>query len=535
MIFLISVSLLFSLVIGVFMTLVFLPSAQRQTAGLLFRLFAGGGLGIGVTSCIYFVCLLGGLTRHTAAIELVVCLFFCSILFMRYRKKGLRKQQGLPPELRLSVFRAGLPDKGNGSAGLDLPVARPARSESPLQVVTAIVFSLALVSSLISFTIAFLKEPHGRWDAWLIWNMHARFLYLGGDNWRDAFASGLDWSHWDYPLLLPLSIARGWTYTGGEGIHLPAVMGFLFTFLLLGLLLTSLSLLRGRIRGYLGAMLLMGTPFFIYMGTSQFADIPLAFFILTTLVILFIQTGSPENRPGAAILAGLAAGLCAWTKNEGLLFFVIVTASLFGTTAYSKGWGPSLRTIAWFLAGAMPVLIIIFYFKIVLAPTNDLLAGFSVSAISEKLFDLSRYDRIARAFLITGISFTQGLIDIRVGMHLNPGPVNVVLLAVFLLITGIRIDKRDMTGLLLTASVLLLTAAGYFFIYVLTPLDLNYHLMTSLNRLFLQLWPGVIFIVFMIAGPPEQAFLPGDEPETVPTKSKSRPGQGRKTKKMEAK
>ena len=130
--------------------------------------------------------------------------------------------------------------------------------------------------------------------------MHARFLFLGGDDWREAFASGLDWSHWDYPLLLPLSIARGWTYTGGEGIHLPAVMGFLFTFLLLGLLLTSLSLLRGRIQGYLGAMVLMGTPFFIYMGTSQFADIPLAFFILTTLVMLFFQAGSPENRPGAA-------------------------------------------------------------------------------------------------------------------------------------------------------------------------------------------------------------------------------------------
>ena len=291
------------------------------------------------------------------------------------------------------------------------------------------IFSTALVSSLVSFTIAFLKEPHGRWDAWLIWNMHARFLFRGGDHWREAFASGLDWSHWDYPLLLPLSIARGWTYTGGEGIHLPAVMGFLFTFLLLGLLLTSLSLLRGRIQGFLGAMVLMGTPFFIYMGTSQFADIPLAFFILTTLVMLFYQAGAPENRPGAVILAGLAAGLCAWTKNEGLLFFVIVTGSLLGTTAYSKGWGSSLRRTAWFLAGALPILMIVVYFKTALAPTNDLVAGFSISALSEKLFDLSRYDRIAKAFFITGISFTQGLYDMRTGMHLNPGPVNVLLLA----------------------------------------------------------------------------------------------------------
>ena len=78
---------------------------------------------------------------------------------------------------------------------------------------------------------------------------------------------------------------------------------------------------------------------------------------------------------------------------------------------------------------------------------------------------------------------------------------------------------------------------GYFFVYVLTPLDLDYHLMTSLNRLFLQLWPSVIFVVFMIAGPPEPASLPGDGPGTVPAQSKTEiDGQGKKTKKtMEAK
>ena len=534
MIFLISASLLLSLAIGVFMTLIFLPPTDREKGGLLFRLFTGSGLGIGVTSCIYFVCLLTGLTRYTAAIDLVVCLVLGLICLIRSGPRGLREQEKLPPEWQLPGYRAELSSKKDSGAKQGLPVARPVRTRSPLHILTTVIFSTALVSSLISFTAAFLKEPHGRWDAWLIWNMHARFLFRGGDHWREAFASGMDWSHWDYPLLLPLSIARGWTYTGGEG-NLPAMMGFLFTFLILGLLLTSLSLLRGRIQSYLAAMLLMGTPFFIYMGTSQFADIPLAFFILTTLVMLFFQAGSPENRPGTVILAGLAAGLCAWTKNEGLLFFVIVAGSLFCTTACSKGWGSSLRRTAWFLAGALPILMIVVYFKTALAPTNDLLAGFSVSATSAKLFDLGRYVQIARAFFVTGISFTQGLIDIRVGMHLNPGPVNILLLAVYMMIAGMHIDQRDKTGLLQTAIVLLLTAAGYFFVYVLTPLDLNYHLMTSLNRLFLQLWPGVIFIVFMVAGPSEQALLHSDAPQTAPGQSKARHGQGRKTKKMEPK
>ena len=533
MIFLITASLLISLILGVLLTLVFFPSAQKSP-GLLFRCFAGGGLGIGLTACIHFLCLLTGLRGFTAAIDLLACLFFGSILFIQHRQRRLRKEPDLPLESQLSGHRAGLPDQGDQGKKSDPSAPHPARTGSPLQVLTIAVFFIALASSLISWAVAFLKEPHGRWDAWLIWNMHARFLYRGGDHWRDAFASGLDWSHWDYPLLLPLSIARGWVYAGGETTHLPAVMAFLFTFLLLGLLLTALSLLRGAIPGCLGALLLLGTPFFIYMGTSQFADIPLALFILTTLIMLFLQAGSPEHRPGALILAGIAAGLCAWTKNEGLLFFVIVAGSLFCTTAYFQGGASSLKRTAWFLAGALPILLIVLYFKIALAPTNDLMAGFSLSALLEKLLDPSRYGQIVRAFFITGISFTQRVYDMRTGMQLQLGPVSILLPAVYLLITGIRIAPREKVGLVQTASVLLLMTVGYFFVYVVTPRDLHYHLMTSLNRLFLQLWPGVLFVVFMIARP-LRASWPGKGPESAPPPSKQRQRQRRKTKIKEAK
>ena len=112
------------------------------------------------------------------------------------------------------------------------------------------------------------------------------------------------------------------------------------------------------------------------------------------------------------------------------------------------------------------------------------------------------------AFFITGISFTQGLIDVRVGMHLNPGAVSILLLIVYLFLAGVRIDGRDRIGLIQSAAILCLMLAGYFFVYVLTPLDLGYHLATSLNRLFLQLWPSVIFLIFMIAGTPEET-VPG--------------------------
>jgi hypothetical protein len=309
-------SLLLSLIIGVLMTLIFVPSGERKTAGILFRLFVGGGFGIGVTSCTYFICLLTGIARYVAAIDVAVCLGFGLIAFMRHRKRDPGNRAGLPPE--------------------------KTEAESRLRSMIAFIFAIELVAFVVSFAVSFLKEPHGRWDAWLIWNMHARFLYRGGEAWREAFASGLDWSHWDYPLLLPLSIARVWTYTGTESILVPAAMGFIFTLLILGLLLTALSLLRGQTQGCLAAMILMGTPFFIVMGASQFADIPFALFVLATFVLLFLPDRSPKNPAGPLILAGIAAGLSAWTKNEGLLFALIVTVSLAGMAARADGWRKAL-------------------------------------------------------------------------------------------------------------------------------------------------------------------------------------------------
>ncbi|MEK6534682.1 MAG: hypothetical protein AABZ40_03350, partial [Thermodesulfobacteriota bacterium] len=77
-------------------------------------------------------------------------------------------------------------------------------------------------------------------------------------------------------------------------------------------------------------------------------------------------------------------------------------------------------------------------------------------------------------------------------------------------------------------AVLLLILAGYFFVYVTTPLDLGYHLATSLNRLFLQLWPSVIFLFFMAAGAPETAASAGERPGPGSARPKTRSVKGNK-------
>ena len=52
-------------------------------------------------------------------------------------------------------------------------------------------------------------------DAFIIWNLRARWLYRAGEDFRSAFSPDLlFWSHADYPLLLPTILVRGFTVLG---------------------------------------------------------------------------------------------------------------------------------------------------------------------------------------------------------------------------------------------------------------------------------------------------------------------------------
>jgi hypothetical protein len=63
-----------------------------------------------------------------------------------------------------------------------------------------------------------------------------------------------------------------------------------------------------------------------------------------------------------------------------------------------------------------------------------------------------------------------------------------------------NIASEEKDAVRASAAALLLTLAGYFFIYLITPRDIYWHLRFSLNRLFIQLWPSAIFLFFVALG-----------------------------------
>lgn len=363
-------------------------------------------------------------------------------------------------------------------------------------------FVLAAAAALYSCIRWATTEPHGGgWDAVAIWNLHARFLFLGGPHWTDGFSTLIPFSHPDYPLLLPASVAHFWTYLQHDPEFVPATIAIVFTVSTVALLYSAVRILRTKTQALIAAIVLVSTPSFLKVGVSQFADVPLAFYILASIVLLGVSDLRATGSRKLLFIAGAMAGLAAWTKNEGLLFFCALIAVRLGQVLCGKNGRSLRRDFLPILMGAVPILLVIAYFKLFIAPPGDL---FSSPQMLEKVTDPSRYWLIARWFG-KELFFFSGwkLVPLTIG------------LAIYSQLLGSEISRQYRSSFSLSTLVLAVTLTGYFAVYVITPYDLRWHLRFSLDRLFLQLWPSALFVYFLAVRTPEQWIARGStEPRT---------------------
>jgi hypothetical protein len=331
-------------------------------------------------------------------------------------------------------------------------------------------------------------RPDGGWDAWAIWNLRARFLFRGGGHWRDAFSVLLP--HPDYPLLLPAAVARAWTYLGRETVWAPITIALVFWLATAGLLQNSLASLRSSRQGMLAALVYLSTQTVLTVATWQYADVPLGFFFLATVVLFLWHDRFGEETKGLLVLAGIMAGMAAWTKNEGLLFVVVVALARLAAMTVRAGRRTGARQMVAFTLGLAPLLLLGGGLKLVQSASNDVLAGQGLGATSARLGDWSRYGQVLWAWLAEVIVF---------GNYVSG-----VLLAYFLLVGWAPREQRH-GGLAFCVCVLGLMIGGYSLVFLVTPYDLQWHLETALRRLLVQLWPLALLCIFIAAGTPEGA------------------------------
>lgn len=443
-----------------------------DASAVLFNLTLSAGFGLGIFSLAFFLARIFAISNIIAVDAAVLVCLIAALLLAR-----------------------------NASASTNLLMFSPGADEQwPrwLRRILVAATSLALCGALYAAIMQALAHPQGGgWDAFAIWNLHARFLFLAGSHWRDGFSSLIPWSHPDYPLLVPAAIANFWTFIGHDDPHVPAAVGLLLTFAAVGLLFSSLSMLRGRVAAMLASLTLLATPFFIEQGTWQYADIPLAFFFLATIALLAVSDEQSLARgsssSGFLALAGITAGFAGWTKNEGVLFVcgIILARQIVFLRAGRKRSeiNPSFhRHSSAFLLGCAPVILLIIYCKHRLAPPGDLFT--SPASMLHRLLEPFRFETVVKAFLRRFFSFGGWL-----------GIPGTVLLLAFYFIVG-RGQRRGLpAGHRASILALFLTFIGYFCVYLITPYDLFWHLRFSLDRLFLQLWPSTVFLFFLLISP----------------------------------
>jgi len=473
-------SLLIPITIGLSWVYLFWSDHRLLSFDFLLKASLGVGFGLGISSSLYFLELfLGWSSRSkTIGVETVLLLVLVGILCYRScmgRSDVQVPKQGSEPSLR-GAFRRLL----------------------------FLVLFLELIVDGVAFLVMILKYPHGGWDAWSIWNMRARFIYRAGIYWRDAFSPLIGWSHPDYPPLVPTIIARCWRYIAHETVAVPMAVAMLFTFATVGLICSSLSKLRSSSQGLLAGIVLLGTPFFVKLGAVQYADVPLAFFVLATIVLLCLQDQLSESHQSFNYMAGMAAGFSVCTKNEGLIFVLAILIARTIVLIFGKGWKPFLSQMLFFLGGLIPLALLLIYFKIQLAPPNDLLSSLKARSAATSLLEASEYVQTIKAFAVRMINFGEWVIPF------------LPILVLYLIGLGVHVEGREKPSIVTVVIALGLTGAGYFFAYIITPYNLKWHQFQSLNRLLLQLWPSFVFLFFLVARCPEKALNAKEGLEKTP-------------------
>jgi hypothetical protein len=319
-------------------------------------------------------------------------------------------------------------------------------------------------------------------DGWAIWNSHAKYMAAGGMTWAKDIQNTF---HPDYPLLLPGVLTHIWRYIGNNSPDAAGFLGILFELAGIAVLMATLIKLRSPVVGLLMAFVLIGSPGYVLHATSGYADIPLSAFIVSTIALICLYESDESKPPGLIALAGFMAGCAAWTKNEGVPFALATAVILF--LPFFRTRSAALRRITGFAAGLALPLAAIAYFKLTVAPPNDLFDNRNSADLLAKISDSSRYLIILKSYIRTGWTFG--------GWVFNP----FLPVLAFLGLSGVDRTVLRSFGWLAGVAIITILMAAYFAIYVITPAELNDHLASSLNRLMMHVWPACLLLAGLTA------------------------------------
>jgi hypothetical protein len=457
------ISILLALLIGFLVVQIFDPvrNMRPRWAAALFDAALGTGVGMGLTSILFLLLDVSGVASAAAIFGVdVVLVGVLAWQWQRTRASGVESSSdGTTSRFRWTWLLA-----------------------------------LAFVASLLMSGIRLVQMaaalPVGEWDAWALWNLRAKFLAGPAGAWRHALSPLLKNSHPDYPLLLPAFVARVWKAGGAMDAMVPIITALLFFAALIALLVSVIALLRSVASALLAGLVILSSTSLLTWAPSQYADIPLAFYYLAAIALLFLEAlhwegaSQTEGERWTLLWAGLCTGLAAWTKNEGIAFLASVAVVYLVFTFWQRRSAAALFRSGWLLAGAVPGIILTVWLKFFLALAVDPLVTQGASGLA-RLADSSRYAQVASGFF-------NNLLNLGSGIS-HP----LILLAILAILVRWKIEERYQQPSLIATAVLLLVFLSYCLVYLITPYGLAWQVQSSFDRLLLQIWPSVLLVFFI--------------------------------------
>jgi hypothetical protein len=333
------------------------------------------------------------------------------------------------------------------------------------------------------------RRPPVAWDARSIWWFHAAWVDGGGAAFRDALGNpAFVFSHPDYPPFAPATVAGAWAVTPGSGLWVAQAVTTVLTLSAVAVLAYAVRHLVPTVSPWIArlAALAVGLGLWSvaeYGIAGGYVDHLCAAALAAAVVLLFVggsvvAPGRRTPEPDASVASGSLAlavvllSVAALTKNEGLVGVGIV-ALLFTVRARAE-----LRRAAWVW---VPVAVGVLWSVVarVFGAASDLSSSPRIGQLRSG--DLTPLERVGP---------TLSKLGGQVGWVVAGAAVVSLVGAVTL---GRRRRSLGLVGIGWPWLVMAIYTAALVGTYVISPYDLQWHLLTSVDRV------GVLLVLVALA------------------------------------
>jgi hypothetical protein len=438
------------IILGIALTSLFIRRLPNRTASVVFVFSLGTIVGICSMGILYGLLVFFIPSVYSARIFIETCLTVVLVLAAYKKKRYILKHISLPSKIHVA--------------------------DLVLIICCALCFGLFLKFLCLI--------EHGANDAWAIWNVKARTLAATNGDVGAILLNG--YPHSDYPLLLPYIHARHFQMAGSLSTVVPRITALMFYAASVGLFASFVTMIKNRLTGRIALVVICLSIYLPVLYVAQYADGYVSTLLLALFTTAWFSAGSEKNGSRVSpVLCGIFTGALVMTKNEGLLLSICF---MLGYAAYfirKNKTNVLFSALAKIFTGACIFLILYCAIKLCYPVKNDLVSLNTHNRFTQ-LLDMSRYR----------IIFTHFLKEIF-NWHWMFLPVILWILPYKFGINGLCREKCTFVVLIPLA----IAWAGYTVIYLITPYTLEWHIITSLDRLVCHLMPSFLLSVFIISNP----------------------------------